>query len=124
MHNKSGFTLVEIIMASVIFVLVIAGLLSVFVAGNKQIIHARERMTSAELGKLFVDPLQMDVRQGTWGQAGNKLIIGGSSASTQKVNNRDFSATYTVADATTDFALTGTDLRRVTTKITWNEPSP
>jgi Tfp pilus assembly protein PilW len=124
MHNKSGFTLVEIIMASVIFVLVIAGLLSVFVAGNKQIIHVRERITSAELGKLFVDPLQMDVSQATWDQAGNKLIIGSSSAATQKVNNRNFSATYTVADATTDTALTGTDLRRVTTQITWNEPSP
>jgi len=124
MYNKSGFTLVEIIVASVIFVLVIVGLLSVFVAGNKQIIHVRERMTSAELGKLFIDPLQIDVRQDTWNQAGNGLNLSPAPPTTQTVNNRVFTGTYTVADATTDTALAGTDLRRVTTKITWNEPSP
>lgn len=124
MYNKSGFTLVEIIMASVIFVLVIVGLMGVFVAGNKQIIHVRERMTSAELGKLFVDPLQIDVDQRTWNQPGNRLITGNTFSATEKVNNRNFTATSTVADAATDTALAGTDLRRVTTKITWNEPSP
>lgn len=141
MHNKSGFSLVEIIVASVIFALVVVGLMSVFVAGSKHIIHARERMTSAEVGKLFIDPLQTDVNQSTWtlGQASNALTIGTTycdsdaghtqnkncpPAAQRVVNNREFSATYAIADATTDTALANTDLRRVTTTITWNEPSP
>lgn len=126
MSNKAGFTLIEIIVASVVFALVIAGLLSVFVAGNKHIIHARERMTSTEVGKLFLDPMQMDVRMDTWNLPGNDLNLSAVpvSLTTQRVNNRDFTGTYTVADATTDSALVNTDLRRVTTTITWNEPSP
>ncbi len=124
MSNKAGFTLVEIIVASVVFALVIAGLLSVLVAGSRHIIHTRERMTSAELGKLFIDPLQIYVSQDTWDQPGNMLTIGVPLPATQRVNNRDFTATYTVADAAADPALVGTDLRRVTTKITWNESLP
>ncbi len=131
MDNKSGFTLVEIIVASVIFALVIAGLLSVFVAGTKHIIHARERITSAELAKVFLDPMQMDVRMDTWNQPGNDLNLSVPPVplTAQTVNNRVFSGTYTVADGNPlggnyDSALFGTDLRRVTTKITWNEPTP
>ncbi|MDD5476611.1 MAG: prepilin-type N-terminal cleavage/methylation domain-containing protein [Candidatus Omnitrophica bacterium] len=135
MCNRSGFSLVEIIVALVVFALVIVGLLGLFVAGGKNIIHARERMTSAELGKLFIDSLQMDVRQDTWdlGQASNALTVGTTycdsvgghtqnkdcpTAAQRKVNNRDFSAQYVID------GVSGTDLRLVTTTITWNEPSP
>jgi len=126
MHNKAGFSLVEIIVASMVFALVIVGLLSVFVSGTQHIIHARERITSAEVGKFFLDPMQMAVRMDTWNQVGNALKLSAVpvSLTTQRVNNRDFSGTYTVDDATTDASLTGTDLRRVTTTISWNEPSP
>lgn len=122
MLNKAGFTLVEIIVASVIFALTIAGLLSVFVAGSRHIIHTRERITSAELGKLFIDPLQMDVRQDTWDS--NALGILAIPAVSETINNTPFTATYAAADSSTDTALTGTDLRRVTTTITWDELSP
>jgi len=135
MDNKAGFSLIEIIMAAVVFALVIVGLLSVFVAGTRHIIHARERLTSVELGKLFIDPLQLDVRQDTWwlGQASNALTLGTTycdsvgghtqnkncpTAAQRKVNNRDFAAQYVTE------VVPGTDLRLVTTTITWNEPSP
>lgn len=145
MYNKAGFTLVEIIVASLVFALTIAGLLSVFVAGSRHIIHARERITSAELGKLFIDPLQVDVRQDTWtlGQASNALTpgttycdsVGGHTqnkncppAAQRTVNNREFWAAYTIAQGGVnpgdDPALIGTDLRRVTATITWNESFP
>lgn len=132
MHNKDGLTLVEIIVASLVFALTIAGLLSVFVAGSQHIIHARERITGAELGKLFIDPLQNYVRQDTWNQPGNNnlnLSAARVSLGTQKVNNRDFSGNYTVADGNStginyDSALAGTDLRRVTATIAWNESFP
>jgi len=121
MYNKKGFTLVEIIVSSVIFAIAVIGLLSVFVSGNNQIIHIRERMTSAELGKFFLDPLQVYVRQDTWDSIllGNELRLGTRAGvlSPQIINNRSFSETHTVDP------MAGTDIRRVITTIFWTEPS-
>jgi prepilin-type N-terminal cleavage/methylation domain-containing protein len=114
MHRKSGFTLVEIIVAAALFGLVIVGLLSVFVAGAKHMVHARERMVGVQLGKLFIDPLQLYVREDTWDNTANQLKLGDTSATDQRVNNRQFSAAYHITDV-------GGSLRRVTTHISWTE---
>lgn len=125
MRKKKGFTLVEILVAAGVFSLVILGLLAVFASSNRIITHARERMISAQLGKLFLDPLQADVRQDTWNS--NSLNVSNASVSftNQIINSRDFSANYTVADGNPgvnyDAALNGTDLRRVITTISWDE---
>ena len=119
MHCKSGFTLLEIIIATIILSVTILGLLGVFVSGNNWVLHFRERATSAELGRRFVDPLQMDVRQDTW--ATGRLRSGVIINPTERVNNKDFIATYNIADAAGDPALAGTDLRRVTTTVNWTE---
>ncbi len=64
--NKKGFTLIEIIVGAVILALVMAGLASVFLASKKYIVHSQSRMSGGELGKVFLDYLQMHVRQDTW----------------------------------------------------------
>lgn len=125
----------EILVASILFSMVIVGMLSAFVSGHKQVVHVRERMVSSQLGKLFLDPLQSDVRQDTWSSAvtANGLAVGTSycdgvgghtqnhvcpsTAAQRVINNRTFTATYVTADVGS-----GTTLRRVTTTITWNEP--
>jgi prepilin-type N-terminal cleavage/methylation domain-containing protein len=115
MRKKRGFSIVEVLVSAVIFSLVMVGLMSVFIAGNNHIVHARERMTSVQLGKFFIDPLQMNVRQDTWG-AGNELAVDGTrSGVTQIINNRSFTESHVVS------AVTGTDLRRVTSTISWTE---
>ena len=116
--NKRGFTLLEIIVAMVLFAGVMAGLVGVFVAGKRHVIHSRERMTGGELGKLFLDPLQMAVRQDTWDAAGNILKIGSTSAVPTKVNNVDYTGQYDVN------AVAGTDLRKVKVQVNWTELSP
>ena len=122
MRKKIGLSLVEVLVASTVFSLVMLGLFSVFASGNKQIVHIRERMTSAQLGKFFLDPLQVYVRQDTWDQVGNELketlgIPRAGGFSPQIVNNRSFSETHAV------YAVPSTNLRRVITTITWIEPS-
>ena len=115
--QKKGFSLVEVIVASVVFSLVVVGMLSIFDAGNQHIIHTRERMTSAELGKFFIDPLQMYVRFDTWDQVSNGLRAPVTiSLTPYTINNRLFTASYDTA------SVPNTDLRRVTTKIQWTEP--
>jgi hypothetical protein len=118
MHKKNGLSLVEIMVASVIFSLVIVGLVSVFTSGNKHVVHIRERMASAQLGKLFIDPLQAYVRQDTW-VLGNELSVDGvgKPGGSQVINNRTFTETHDVSP------VAGTNLRRVISTITWTEPS-
>lgn len=114
---KKGFSLVEIIVAMLLLSIVMLGLAGVFVAGKRHIMHSRERISSLELGKLFIDPLQNDVRQDTWGSNGlNVATSVVSPGSPQTINKTSFSATYTTTTV-------GTDLRRVTTTVLWVEPS-
>jgi hypothetical protein len=138
--NKRSTTLFEVIISTVIFSLVMAGMASVFVAGKRNIIHVRERITSSQMGKLFLEPLQLDVRQDTWdtGSLSNGLTLVGlnyttycdsnvahaqnkacpSVASQRIVNNIDYSAQYEVA------TVSGTDLRRVKVQVNWTEFTP
>ncbi len=114
--GEGGFTLLEIIVAMVLFAGVMAGLVGVFVAGKRHVIHSRERMTGGEIEKLFIDPLGMAVRQDTWGQPGNELTT--PTVTKQKVNNTEYTPQYTVS------SVTGTDLRKVKVKVNWTETSP
>ena len=59
MRKKKGFSLVEVMVAAVIFSLLMLGMFSVFVSASKHITHARERMSSSRLGEFFIDPLQI-----------------------------------------------------------------
>jgi len=132
LKNRST-TLFEVIVATVIFSLVMAGMVGVFVAGKRHIFHSRERMTGSEMGKLFLDPLQLSVRQDTWNDTGNALTEGTtycdssgtgqnpacpSAGSQRKVNNIDYTAQYDVD------AVSGTNLRRVKVHVNWTEFSP
>ena len=66
MNNNKALTLVEIIVAAIILALSMLGLTNLFVSGKRYIMHARARMTGGEIGRLFLDPLNMAVRQDTW----------------------------------------------------------
>jgi prepilin-type N-terminal cleavage/methylation domain-containing protein len=116
MVKKDGFSLVEIMISTVVFALVVLGLTSVFIAASKHITHTRERMTSVQLGKLFLDPLQVYVRFDTWDNPANELTVTSwESGVSQTINNRNFTEQHEVA------AISGTDLRRVISKISWTE---
>jgi len=132
--SKRSTTLFEVIVAVVIFSLVMAGMVSVFVAGKRHVMHSRDRMTSSEIGKLFIEPLQLAVRQDTWDTTANGLNLVGlnyttycdadvghtqnpacpSVASQRKVNNINYTAKYEISNALTY-------LRRVKTTVSWTE---
>jgi Tfp pilus assembly protein PilV len=132
-NKERSTTLFEVIVATVIFALVMAGMVSIFVAGKRHVFHARERMTGSEIGKLFVEPLQLAVRQDTWDTSANALNMGitycdssGSNqnpvcpsvASQRSVNNIVYSAQYEIS------AVSGTNLRRAKVQVNWTEFSP
>ena len=52
------------LIATIILALVLIGIVNVFISSKRWILHSRERMSAVELGKLFLAPLQQDVRAG------------------------------------------------------------
>ncbi len=58
--HKRGFTLVEIVMATVILSVTMLGLIAVFVSAKRLIRHSRARMTAAEAGRLFLEDISWD----------------------------------------------------------------
>lgn len=131
----------EIIVATVIFALAVAGLMNIFVAGKRYILHSRSRMSGGELGKVFLEPLQMSVRQDTWGQAGNSLTntpVGGlycdgipghtqlSGCSPDRtLDGVPYAAKYEIdAVPTPASAPTSPELRRVVLTVNWSENKP
>ncbi len=132
-RSRRSFTLFEVVVATLIFSLAMAGLIGIFVAGTRNVLHFRERMTGSEMGKLFIDPIQLYVRQDTWDASTNALTLGttycnssGSnqnpacpSVSTQRsVNGVSYDAQYDVS------SISGMGARRVKTKVSWSEFSP
>lgn len=98
--------MLEIIVASVILALVIAGTANVFISSRRFMAQSRERINEGELGKYVLDPLQMDVNASTWDQAGNQLTVGTRSQS-KTINGKSYNFTYNVSQ------VAGTDLRKV-----------
>jgi len=127
----------EIIVSVLLIALVLAGMANIFVAGKRYILHSRSRIAGGDLGRYFLNPLQMDVvasEKSTgaldgWDQANNRLQIPLGSASstwtgaTHTVNNIIYTPVYTITRVN-DGAGVDTGLRRVVVNISWTEPSP
>ena len=77
-------------------------------------------MGGGEVGKFFLDPLQMDVRADQWGS--NCLSANTSCPGNQTISYGTYNLTYTPNYNFTD--VTGTNLSRVVLNVTWNETSP
>lgn len=124
--NKRAFTLIEILVASVLLASIIFGMTNLFVSGKRYILHISSRMTSGELGKFFLDPLQTQVRQDTW--ATNCLGTANAANCTPPLPtslgiadglDRNYAARYDVAG---DSPMP--NVNRVIIVINWTETAP
>lgn len=134
-----GFSLIEILISILILALIMTGLVSLFISGKRWILHTRSRMAAGELGKYFLEPLQMEVRQDTWDQppydpAPNNLLTAGNYKSTN--NSFPGYETYTVVSWFEEPNVGGITyypvyrvenkdgVRKVRFTLIWNEPVP
>jgi Tfp pilus assembly protein PilV len=124
--NRKALTILEILVSAVIFSLVMLGLTNIFISAKRYILHNRARMTSGELGKLFLDPLQMEVRQDLWQADTQCLTSNGSSCSTtaQTINNIAYAPEYSISALLTDAQNPLGRIRKVNLTLTWEEPAP
>jgi Tfp pilus assembly protein PilV len=108
-----GFTLIEVIVSSVLLMLVFVGLIHLLVSGKRYTDVGRYRMTVTELGKVFLEPLQMDVNQSNW--TSSCLGSNTSCPGAQAIDNMTYTLAYKIDN------VAGTTLRRVNATISWNE---
>ena len=134
---KKGMTLLEIIVSCILLAICVAGMMRVFVSGKQWLIHFQYRSQGGELGKMFLDPLQMSVRQDEWNNSSsdyqNTTVYGTSipnyltinpqpSALPITLDNNTYSPTYTISVPP---SAPNNQMRKAVVNITWPvEASP
>ena len=103
----AGFSLVEVLVSLVLISIIVVGVFNLFSGGKAWIAHRRRMIAAGELGKIFLDPLQMDVRQDQW--LNNCLSA--------NVSCPGPSGNYTPSFNSTDVGVAG--LRRVRMTVDW-----
>lgn len=116
-NNKSGISLLEIVVAMMLLALVLIGLSNVFVASGGYLKHSRARISATQLSSVFVEPLQNEVRQSDWGKGSNNLSVGLRNPASVDIGGVNYQPTYNITDQTAG----GSALRRVEVRIRWNE---
>lgn len=107
----------EVLVSAFIMAVIMAGLANIFLAGKRHIVHSRTRTSGSELGRYFLDPLQMQVRQDRWGN--NCLSTGNCPDQTLGITqglDRDYTAHYTVINNSP-----ANNLNKVEVEISWSE---
>jgi len=119
--KKKGLSLLEVLVATILFALVISGLANIFVAAKRLIFHAHARTISAELAKYQIERMHAQVRQDQWstnclGSNTNCTPGNGFLTTWTDGSNTQYDFTW---DST--FQPAGVDVRRVNLTIQWYE---
>lgn len=132
-----GLTLIEILISSLILTISVAGLVNLFVASKRYIAGTHNRLSSSELSKAFLDPLQSQVRFSPvtsisldgWDMVNNPLMVPVGfesnpdfSGTAIVINGTTYAPTYSVSRVRTPLGV-DTGMRRVTVTINWPQIS-
>lgn len=112
-HKVSGFTITEVIVASVIFTLAMAGILTSISHLRQPAVESSQEVTAAFLGKKILDDLRTQVSAQTWET--NSLLSLGTHTNTVTVSGIAYNISYLVEPDD----LSGTGARKVTLNVTW-----
>lgn len=124
--EKRGFTLVEVIVASLILVFTVAGLLFVFSSERAALERAGRRIQAMDFARQTLEQLKNEVRADTWLtgtlSAGTHNTEAFLSLSDYKLGyNFSGNRWYEVTDRNPD-ADAEIDYKEVTVTVDWDEP--
>ena len=130
-RGKSGFTLLEIMVALVILTSAASGLFASFVAAQRYVSRSRNRLRAVNAGRMVLEDLRVYVNQSNWDdEATNLLACPGGTYPCDKTYTLppaefpatppwNWSAIYTVSQ----IDVAGIQMRQVTVNIQWDEPT-
>lgn len=108
--NQKGLSLLEVTIALILLAGVVVGLASIFIAGRRYVLHSRRRMSAAEIGRQFIDPLHMQVRQDQWG-----ANCVSDTTQCADITQDGLTGSYLTS------AVAGSNVRKVILNVTWQE---
>ncbi len=106
--NQNGVSLVEIIIAALIFTIAATGLLTTFASQRETSQRSQRKVQAAYYGRQVLEELRSKVDQRNWDS-------GDLSEGVHTLSSGQYNATYTVT-------ATANGGRKVDLNITWNEP--
>jgi len=114
MKNKSGLTLVEILVSLLILSIAVSGIVSVFIASERYVVRSQRRLQAAILVRQILEGLHNEVRQDTWDTG--RLRHGYSETTPPiTIDNITYNLTFNVSN------LPNRDYRQVTVNVSWLE---
>ena len=114
--NQRGFSLVEVVVASLIFGIATAGLFSVFRSQGGTSERTEKRLEAVYVARTILEELRTRVDPENWSNAGGVLTLG---THVQNITPPNSTITYT---ATYNVTEPRPGIRRVDLTVTWNEP--
>ena len=103
----------EVIVATVIFTLAMAGVFASISQLREPAVESTQEVTAAFLGKRILEDLRSQVNGASWNTTGN-LVYGTYTMANVVVSGKTYFPVYTV---TSD--PNGTNARKVTLNVTW-----
>lgn len=121
--NRTGLSLLEIIISLLILSLVMYGLTSLFVASKRMTYHSSSRVLSMDAAKYFFEDAGLAVTADNYTADQNCLYNDGSCVSNANItyNGIRYNITYHTENVTNSTSA-NTTLRKVVINVTWDEP--
>ncbi len=117
-NKRTGFTIIEVVIAAAIFTLAITGILSSISLMRQPAVESTQEVTAAFIGKQFLDDLRGQVSAQTWNGTDSLLRVGNTYTNQVTVTTGSVSTTYNIV-YTVENDPDGTSARKVTLNVTW-----
>lgn len=120
--HKSGFTLTEIIVASVILATAVAGLFASFIAAKRYSVQSKSRLMAVHNAQYILESLRQDVRADTWNLSSSALSTGIHPVSNTMLSGELVAKYNATAQYNVEQGPSPNGYRAVTLTIHWDEP--
>ncbi len=121
-NDQSAFTIVEVLVSSVIFAIAAVGVFASIAAIRSPSMVSERKLTAAYYGRQILDDLRTKVDGRNWVSAtstwngGSDLAVGTHSLGTTTINGTAYTSAYVVTQ------VSGTNLWQADLTVNWTEP--